>query len=204
MFTNLKRNWWPILVVAQAVLGLIAVAFTAIVAPGQQGAGATVFMTVAITIGLISSALLLGGLFVLERNRPVGTWLIVAGSIPTLLTLLALNPVALLAVSTIAGGLWTGNLTFTTTPAEIDTSHPEGRQTPTGGTSWYWWVISAVLLFGVGFAALYVGDAANSETVEGLAWFTWILSWATAAATAAIGVALGLANLITRHRTRPA
>jgi hypothetical protein len=100
--------------------------------------------------------------------------------------------------------LWTGNLAFTTQPAEIDPAHPEGHSAPLGGTAWYKWLIAAVLLFGAGFAVLIVLDGAENAAVEGLAWFAWLLSWAAAAATAAIGVTLGLARFITRHRTRPA
>jgi hypothetical protein len=47
-----------------------------------------------ITIGVIASTLLIGGLLVLGRNRRAGSWLILAGSFPTALTLLALNPLA--------------------------------------------------------------------------------------------------------------
>jgi hypothetical protein len=208
MFSNLKRNWWPTLVVIQAVLTAAAVIGVMIVAPDQQGSEVAPFRVIAGVIGLVSTALLLLGLIVLDRNRQAGSWMIAIGSFPTLLSLLALNPVALLAVATITGGLWTGNLAFTTRPTEIDPNHPTVHSTSPAGTRWHWWLITAVVLFLAGFGTLMLADiidpSEQDESLGTLMFFTWLLSWAAAAATAAIGIALGTLLLISRHRTRTA
>ena len=157
-------------------------------------------------IGLVSIVLLVVGLIVLDRNRRTGSWMIAVGSVPTLLTLVALNPVALLATATIVGGLWTGNLAFTSQPTEIDPEQAakciQHRQP---GPGWYWWIITAIVLFALGLSMVMFFDGVDmSETAEGLLYFTWLLAWATAAATAVIGIALGTMRLATRHRTRTA
>jgi hypothetical protein len=144
MFSNLKRNWWPTLVVVQAILTAASVLLVIVVAPDQQGSEVAPVRVIAGVIGLVSTALLLLGLIVLDRNRQAGSWMIAIGSVPTLLTLLALNPVALLAAATITGGLWTGNLAFTTRPTEIDPNHPTVQSTSLAGTRWRWWLITAV------------------------------------------------------------
>jgi hypothetical protein len=208
MFSNLKRNWWPALVVVQAVLAAASVALVVITAPYQQGSEVAPFMVVTGVIGLVSIALLLLGLVTIDRSRPAGSWMITIGSVPTLLTLLALNPVALLAVATIASGLWTGNLAFTTRQADIDPDHATARVPATAGVRWYWWLITAIVLFAAGFGTLILADVIIAEgdvsVIGGLMWLTWLLTWAAAAATAAIGIALGTMRLVSRHRTRTA
>jgi hypothetical protein len=209
MFSNLRRNWWPTLVVIQAVLTAASVIGVMIVAPDQQGSEVAPFRVIAGVIGLVSTALLILGLTVLDRNRRAGSWMIAVGSVPTLLSLLALNPVALLAVATITGGLWTGNLAFTTRPTEIDPNHSTVQSTSPAGTRWHWWLITAVVLFLAGFGTLMLADIIDpseqdESLIGGLMFFTWLLSWAAAAATAAIGIALGTMHLVSRHRTRTA
>jgi len=207
MFSNLKRNWWPTLVVIQAVLTAASVIGVMIVAPDQQGSEIAPFRVIVGVTGLVSAALLVVGLIVLDKNRKAGSWMIAIGSVPTLLTLLALNPVALLAAATITGGLWTGNLAFTTRPTEINPDHPTAHSTPPAGTRWHWWVVTAIALFALGLGVLMLFDGEGvemSEQAESLAYFTWLLSWAAAAATAAIGIALGTMHLVSRHRTRTA
>jgi hypothetical protein len=209
MFRNLKRNWWPTLVVVQAILTAAAVVGVMIVAPDQQGSGVAPFRVITGVTGLVSVALLVVGLIVLDRNRRAGSWMIAIGSVPTLLSLLALNPVALLAVATITGGLWTGNLAFTTRPTGIDPDHPTAHVAPNEGTRWYRWLITAVVLFLGGFGTLMLADVLypseqDASLIGGLLFFTWLLSWAAAAATAAIGIALGSMRLVSRHRTRTA
>jgi hypothetical protein len=207
MHSNLKRNWWPTLVVVQAILTAASVIGVMIVAPDQQGSEIAPFRVILGVIGIVSTALLVVGLIVLDRNRRAGSWMIAIGSVPTLLTLVALNPVALLAAATITGGLWTGNLAFTSRPTEIDPDHPTPHPTPSAGTRWQWWVITAIALFalGLGILMLFDGEGVEvSEQAESLVYFTWLLSWAGAAATAAIGIALGTMRLVSRHRTRTA
>jgi hypothetical protein len=207
MFSNLKRNWWPTLVVIQAVLTAAAVMGVMIVAPDQQGSEVAPFRVIVGVIGLVSAALLVVGLIVLDRNRQAGSWMIAIGSVPTLLTLVALNPVALLAAATITGGLWTGNLAFTTRPTEINPDHPTVHSTSPAATRWHRWVITAIALFALGLGTLMLFDGEGvemSEQAESLAYFTWLLSWAAAAATAAIGITLGTMRLVSRHRTRTA
>jgi hypothetical protein len=208
MFSNLKRNWWPALVVAQAVLVAVSVVLVVIIAPDQEGSEVAPFRVVTGGIGLVSVALLLVGLVILDRSRSAGSWMITIGSVPTLLTLLALNPVALLAVATIASGMWTGNLAFTTRQADIDPDRDTARVAPTAGARWYWWLITATVLFAAGFGTLMLADATLSEgdvsAIGGLMFFTWLLTWAAAAAAGAIGIALGTMRLVSRHRTRTA
>jgi hypothetical protein len=205
MFSNLKRNWWPTLVVVQAVLTAATVILAMIVAPDQQGSEVVGFRLIVGMIGLVSTVSLVAGLIVLDRNRRTGSWMIAIGSVPTLLTLVALNPVALLAAATIVGGLWTGNLAFTSQPAEIDPDHPAMHPASQAGTRWYWWIVTAIALFVLGLSVLMFFDGVDmSEQAEGLLYFTWLLSWAAAAATGTIGIALGTMRLATRHRTRTA
>jgi hypothetical protein len=208
MISNLKRNWWPALVVAQAVLGAASVVLTVVIAPDQQGSEVAPFRVVIGGIGLVSIALLLAGLVVLDRSRTAGSWMITIGSVPTLLTLLALNPVALLAVATIASGLWTGNLAFTTRQADIDPGHATVRVPTTAGARWYWWIITATVLFAAGLGTLMLADATLADedvsAIGSLMWFTWLLTWAAAAATAAIGIVLGTMRLVSRHRMQTA
>lgn len=204
MLSNLKRNWWPIVVIAQIVLGLVAVGITAVGLAAEAVPNHPAVRIATITIGVIAAVLLIAGLLLLRRNRQAGSWLILFGSIPTLLTVLALNPVALLAVATIAGGLWTGNLAFTARSADANLAYADGHGTPSSGRTWYRWLVAAIVLFGIGLAAVMAFDGSGNETVDGVKWIVWIGSWTAAAASAAIGVALGLAALVARHRTRPA
>ncbi len=209
VFSNLKRNWWEALVAATAVLVAVSAVLTPFLVRNLQREHLA-FGIAATIIGLASAALLIGGLRAIRRNRPVGSRLIVIGCVPTLMTVVALNPVALLAVAVVAGGLWTGNLAFRTQLPGIDVDAtavlPPQRQ-----TRWYLWIVAGVVLFGVGFAALLLGDLVDgpdndglTSTAEGLIYFMWVLSWAAAAATGVIGMTLGLVRLATRHRTRPA
>lgn len=208
MFTNLKRNWWEALIAATSVLVAVSAILTPFLVRDLQDEHLA-FGLAAMAIGLASAGLLAGGLVVLGRSRPAGSKLIVAGCVPTLMTALALNPVSLLAVAVVAGGLWTGNLAPRTHLSGIDAG--ASAVTPRRRARWYLWIATGAVLFGIGFAALVVGDVADgpnndrlTETAEGLIYFTWVLSWAGAAATGAIGAALGLITLTSRHRTRPA
>jgi hypothetical protein len=203
MFSNLKRNWWPTLVVVQAVLTAASVIGVMIVAPDQQGSEVAPFRVITGVIGLVSTALLVVGLIILDKNRQAGSWMIAIGSVPTLLTLVALNPVGLLAAATITGGLWSGNLAFTSRPTEIDPDHPAVHSPFPAGTRWQWWTITAIALFAVGLGVLMFFDGVDmSEQAESLLYFTWLLSWAAAAATGTIGIALGTIRIVSRHRTR--
>jgi hypothetical protein len=156
-------------------------------------------------IGLVSTAILVVGLIVLDKNRQAGSWMIAIGSVPTLLTLVALNPVGLLAAATITGGLWTGNLAFTSRPTEIDANDPAVHSTSPAGTRWQWWIVTAIALFAFGLGVLmFFEGIAMSERAEGLLYFTWLMSWAAAAATGTIGIALVTMRIVSRHRTRTA
>ncbi len=204
MLSNIKQNWWIAVVIAQATLGLLAAGSTSWGLGANSTPEHTAFRVMAIVTGVITSGVLLAGLATLRRNMRAGSWMIVIASVPTLLTLLVLNPVALLALITVVGGTWTGNLTLARQPTGIDLSQPTGSPTPTRGGSWYKWLIAALLLFGVGFAVLIAFDGTQNTAIDGFKWIVWILSWAAGAATAAIGMTLGIARLIARHRTRPA
>lgn len=208
MFTNLKRNWWEALVAATAVLVAVSALLTPFLVPDLRGEHLG-FGIATMVVGLVSAGVLAGGILTLRRNRSRGSKLIVAGCVPTLMTVLALNPISLLAVAVVAGGLWTGNLAFTapTTDTDVGTAAIAPRRQ----MRWYLWITAGAVLFGVGLAALFVGDLVDgpnndrlTETVEGLIYFTWILSWAAAAATGGIGLTLGIIKLAARHRTRPA
>lgn len=209
MLTNLKRNWWEALVVATAVFVAVSALLTPILIRDLQGEHLA-FGIAAVIVGLASAGLLIGGLRVIRRNRRLGSRLIVIGCVPTLMTVVALNPVSLLAVAVVAGGLWTGNLEFRPRHGGLDVE-ATGAVPRRRGTRWYLWIVAGVVLFGIGFASLLIGDMADGPgndgltgTAEGLIYFTWVLSWAAAAATGVIGVTLGFINLATRHRTRPA
>ena len=160
MYSNLRQNWWQALVVAQAILGAAFMAGVAIVAPDQTEP-ATIFRAVVSTIGLVSATLLIGGLVKQRTNRSVGSRLILVGSLSSLLTVIALNPAGFIAIAVIATGLWTGNLAFNARPAEIDTDHLTSRGLSVGGTRWYWWLITAAALAGVGFLAVLTAELVN-------------------------------------------
>lgn len=204
MLSNLKRNWWLAVVIAQATLGLLAAGSSAWGLVADTAPEHAEFRVMSIIISVVTSAVLVAGLSILGRNRRAGSWMIVVASFATLLTLLALNPIAPLALVTIVGGFWTGNLALARQPAGIDSILPDGRRTPARGGSWYRWLIAAALLFALGLVAPAAFEGTTNEVVEGLMWLTWILSWASATATAAIGVTLGITRLLARHRTRPA
>jgi hypothetical protein len=204
MFSNLKRNWWRVVVIAQATLGLLAAVSSVWGLVADATPEHAEFRIMSIIVSSVGSAVLLGGLAVLGRNRQAGSWMIVAASVPTLLTLLALNPIALLALATVVGGFWTGNLALATQSTGIDLTRPDGSPAPARGGSWYRWLIAAALLIAFGLFVLAALEGTTNEFVDGLKWITWILSWAAAAAVAAVGVTLGIARLLARHRTRPA
>ena len=71
---------------------------------------------------------------------------------------------------------------------------------------WYLWLAAAVL-FAIGIGALEVlgdGQTATGEDdtslLNGLAWITWMLSWAAAAITFVYGTGLGAKRLIALRR----
>ena len=206
MFNDLKHNWWEALVAVTAVLGAgfaVAPLLTQDLQDEHLAFGLGVMV-----IGLLSSGLLVGGLMLLARNRVTGSRLIVAGNVPALVTVLAVNPMSLLAVAIVASGLWNGNLQLS---ARSSALAPDGGIHQRGPMSrWYLWMAIGAALFAIGFGVLIVGDLVDGPdndrltgTMEGLIWFAWVFSWASAAATGAIGAILGVISWASRHRTRP-
>lgn len=201
MFNDLKRNWWEALVATTAVLGAVS-AVTPLLTQDLQDEHLA-FGLAFMAIGLVCAGLLIGGLALLGRNRLTGSRLILAGSVPALLTL------SLLAVAVVSSGLWTGNLQLGAQPSDIAADAAPGPRRRL--SRWYLWIATGAVLFAIGFAVLIVGDLVDgpsndrlTETMEGLVYFAWVLSWAAAAATGAIGATLGIMSLASRHRTRPA
>ena len=208
VFNDLKRNWWEALVATTAVLGAVSAATTPLFTGDLQDEHLA-FALAATVIGLVSSGLLVGGLVLLGRNRVAGSRLILAGTVPALIAVLAVNPISLLAVAVVASGLWTGNLQLGAQPA--DTATDAVTLTRPRMSRWYLWIAIGAVLFAIGFGALIVGDLVDgpnndrlTETMEGLIYFAWVFSWASAAASGAIGAVLGIISLASRHRTRPA
>lgn len=205
MLNDLKRNWWETLVVTAAVLEVAAAATPLLT--GDLQAEHLAFALAAMVIGVASAGLLIGGLALLGRNRITGSRLILAGSVPALITV-AVNPLSLLAVAVVSSGLWTGNLELRAQQSNIAGAPLTIRRDRL--SRWYVWVGIGAVLFAIGFGALVVGDLVDgpgndrlTETMEGLIYFAWVLSWAAAAAAGAIGAGLGIISLSSRHRTRP-
>ena len=92
----------------------------------------------------------------------------------------------------------------------VEGSGQEPRNDGTGHITdgWYLYLLGAVILLGLGFGALIVLGDGKTETgeddtglVNGLAYFTWLLSWLGAAGCAVLGV-WGGARLVSRRRQR--
>jgi hypothetical protein len=78
---------------------------------------------------------------------------------------------------------------------------------PSRTWDWYVWFGAAALLFSVGVGALVVLGDGQTATGEddtslwsGVAWITWMLSWAGSAITFAFGTGLGAKRFLANHR----
>ena len=163
------------------------------------------FRLIGVVTGVISGGLVIGGLVQRQRSLITGSRLILAGSTMTLFGGLELIPVGMIVL---ISGFWTGNLQLSEREDQPDL-HPIRQQQVDMTSRWYLWLVTAAVLFAVGFGALIVlGDGQTStgeddnSLIGGLSWLTWILSWLGAMVMGGIGVILGGLRLRVRHRTR--
>jgi hypothetical protein len=195
IFHGLRSNWWSALVIIYAVLASAAVAVPAIVADSAPSSVAIVMSAIAVA----ASALMVAGLAVRRRSLLPGSWMIAAGAVPGLGSVLF--PVGL---AVLIGGVWTGNLAFRQPPTGIalDRRHAEKRAQAVG--TWWRWLVLAAGFTALGFAVLiaedHLGNAGSEEeptVIGGVAWLLWSLSWLGAAV---VGFVLAVSQRAVRHR----
>jgi hypothetical protein len=136
MAGNPNRKLWVTIVVIHAVF----VVSSGVIA-GASGFGWP--LTVA---GQAGVALMAVGLYVQRERLVTGSWIVVVGLIPTLLSLTG----ALVLVS----GFWTANLVFGETTADIGYEALSRRRLHAFGQKWWIWFVTAGTLLAFAYLAL--------------------------------------------------
>ena len=187
MTTSLRSNWW-------AILGVVPLGISlAMLVSGVGGSGA--FRLVGVAIGVVTGALLIGGLLRRQTDLVAGSRLILVGAAATLVGGLELIPVGIIVL---VSGFWTGNLQLDE-PSDRLELHAVRDQQVTMTRYWFVWLGVAAALFAIGWLPLIFDDP-NDLSFGG--WFTWVLAWLGAIVTGGIGVILAGLRLTVRHRTR--
>lgn len=190
MMGNPKRKLWITLVVVHLVLQ----SFDGVTALFGRDDANTASIVVPLTVaGLIAAALIVGGVFVQRRQFVAGSWMILIGLIPSIMSVT--GPVVLIT------GLWTANLVFKGKTLKLDYESLASQRAVSIGRTWWIWLVAASVSFGVGFLALLL-DPQDFES--SLLWATWILSWLGAGFMTLIGVGILVVRTVGRHRTQAA
>jgi hypothetical protein len=200
MNTRIGSRWWTpvslVIGIVVATMGILGMAL------GETASGGGAAVAAAALPPAIGGLLILAGLGLRGRRLVVGCRLIIVGAV-----LIAMDPIFIpVAGLIIIGGLFTGDLVT----SERDHRPPVAMTRDSMTTRWYRWIVAGVVLGGIGFATLLVGDAIGTEECtesnpcwEGTAvWATWVVSWLAAMVTGGIGIVLGLLRLLDRHHTR--